>query len=353
MIALEKVGARAGEFALRDVSVTLPAGAWGIVLGPAGAGKTTLLETIAGVRRATTGRVMLRGLDSTTLPPEHRRLGIVYQHGYLFPHLTVAENVGYGTSDATSVREISERLGADDLVGRPVASLSGGERQIVALARALAPRPDILLLDEPFAALDPRRRMRVRNELRLLQRERGMTVLHVTHDFAEAGTLGDLAIVLEEGRLSQVAAPAILFHKPASGAVADFLGAENVYAGQVERRVASEEGTDEGVPMHFHGEGIELVGMGAHPGGAGHAVIRGEDVVLSTQRPGPTSARNVLEGTILEVAPHGGQARVAVQLIESSAVLVAVVTLGAVNELSLAAGGKVVASIKATAVHLC
>ncbi len=349
MIALEHVGARAGEFHLRDVSVTVPAGAWGIVLGAAGSGKTTLLETIAGVQHATTGRVLLRGVDVTALPPEHRRLGIVYQHGYLFPHLTVAENVGYGTSNADRVREISARLGADQLVGRPVASLSGGERQIVALARALAPQPDILLLDEPFAALDPRRRVRIRTELRRLQRERGMTVLHVTHDFAEAGTLGDLAIVLEEGMLLQVAPPATLFQKPVSGAVADFLGADNVYAGRVESPPASVE--TEGRPLHFHGDGIELVGMGEHPGGAGHAVIRGEDVVLSSQRPGPTSARNVLEGTIREVVVHGAQARVTVQV--GSTMLVAVVTLAAVDELGLADGGVVVASIKAAAVHLC
>ena len=232
MIETRALDARAGAFALRDISIALPRGAWGIVLGPAGAGKTTFLETIAGVRRVQKGFVLLRGNDVTQVAPEYRALGIVYQHGYLFPHLSVDDNIRYGTRDVAYADAMAERLGASSLRDRAVPSLSGGERQIVALARALAPRPDILLLDEPFAALDPRRRTHVRRVLRGLQRELGMTVLHVTHDFAEAGTLGDYAILLEGGRVIQSGPPAELFRRPATAAVAEFLGAENVYAGQ-------------------------------------------------------------------------------------------------------------------------
>ena len=349
MIALERLSARAGSFELRDVSVTVPAGAWGIVLGPAGSGKTTLLETIAGVRRSTGGRVMLRGEDATTVAPETRRVGIVYQHAFLFPHLSVQANIAYGTRDAEAARDISVRLGCGGFAGRSVESLSGGERQIVALARALAPNPDILLLDEPFAALDPRRRTRVRAELHRLQRERGTTVLHVTHDFVEAGTLGDLAMVLEHGTLAQVGAPDALFRKPASGALADFLGAENVYAGRVARSGSS--GAEGIVALSFSGDGLELTGVGDHPGGAGHAVIRGEDVVLSRRQQSPSSARNVLEGTILEVAPDGVLARVT--LSTGTTTLVAIITQVSAQALGLAAGDAVVASVKATAVHLC
>ena len=235
MIALETLASRAGSFTLHDITLTLPKGAWGIVLGAAGSGKTTLLETIAGIRAATSGRVLLRGTDVTSLPPDARHVGMVYQHGYLFPHLTVEENIAYG-ADAGRAREMAERFGADAFAGRAVTSLSGGERQVVALARALAPSPDILLLDEPFAALDPPRRVRVRTALRSLLRERGTTVLHVTHDFVEAGTLGDLAIVMERGSIAQLGAPDVLFRKPASASVAEFLGAENVFAGQVSGR---------------------------------------------------------------------------------------------------------------------
>ena len=349
MIALERLSARAGSFELREVSVTVPAGSWGIVLGPAGSGKTTLLETIAGVRGTTGGRVMLRGEDATSLPPETRRVGIVYQHAFLFPHLSVEENIGDGTRDIEAARDISARLGCGGFAGRSVESLSGGERQIVALARALAPNPDILLLDEPFAALDPRRRSGVRAELRRLQRERGTTVLHVTHDFVEAGTLGDLAMVLEQGALAQVGAPETLFRKPASGALADFLGAENVYVGTVTR--AGVSAGDRIATLSFSGDGLELTGIGDHLGGAGHAVIRGEDVVLSRQQPSPSSARNVLEGTILEVAPDGVLARVT--LSTGGTTLVAIITQVSAHELGLAAGDAVVASVKATAVHLC
>jgi molybdopterin-binding protein len=351
MIETRGLGARAGTFVLQDVSFSLPRGEWGIVLGPAGAGKTTLLETIAGVRRASAGQVLLRTADVTPLAPERRGLGIVYQHGYLFPHLSVDENVRYGASDAAYAAAVAERLGASALRGRAVPSLSGGERQIVALARALAPRPDILLLDEPFAALDPRRRTQVRRELHAMQRELGLTVLQVTHDFAEAGTLGDLAMLIEGGRLVQAAPPAQLFRRPATAAAAEFLGAENVYAG-VAHAVGpgGEPGLD---TMRFETgrNGLSLIAIGEHAGGPGHAVIRGEDVVLARDRPGHSSARNILEGVVVEVATAGVLARVTVDV--GGVLLVATVTGAAVHELDLRAGVAVVASIKATAVHLC
>ena len=201
MIEVRDLSARAGAFALRDVSFVVPRGAWGVVVGPAGAGKTTLLETIAGIRRASQGIVLLRDVPVTDLPPEQRRLGIVYQRGYLFPHLSVAANVAYGATDNAYAREIGRRFGADKLEDRRTSALSGGERQIVALARALAPKPDILLLDEPFSALDQARKLRVRDGLRALHREQGITVLQVTHDLAESEEIGEVRVELEEGRM--------------------------------------------------------------------------------------------------------------------------------------------------------
>ena len=349
MIEARALGTQAGAFALSGVSFTLPRGAWGIVLGPAGAGKTTLLETIAGVRRATTGQVLLRDVDVTRLAPEQRRLGIVYQHGYLFPHLSVEANVRYGATDRAHAAMVSERLGVTPLYERTVGSLSGGERQVVALARALGPRPDILLLDEPFAALDPRRRTRVRRELHAMQRELGFTVLQVTHDFGEAGTLGDLALLVEEGRLVQAAPPAQLFRRPATAAIAEFLGAENVYAGTAETvDRGGQSGPD---TVRFQTGGLTLIGIGTYDGERRHAVVRGEDVVLARSRPGASSARNVLDGVVVEIAPEGALARVTVDV--AGVPLVACLTTASVAELGLRQGVPVVAMVKATAVHLC
>jgi len=155
MISLQRVSARAGGFTLSDVSFDVPDGGYGVVIGPAGSGKTTLLETIAGVIRPTSGRILLGGKDVTTAPPEARRLGIVYQHAYLFPHLNVRANIAYGAADDESAADMSDRFGVTAMADRAVEALSGGERQLVAMARALARRPGVLLLDEPDVHLHP------------------------------------------------------------------------------------------------------------------------------------------------------------------------------------------------------
>jgi molybdopterin-binding protein len=349
VIRLDGLGARAGSFHLRDVSVEIARGTWAIVLGAAGAGKTTLLETVAGVRAASAGRVMLRGEDVTRLSPERRGTAIVYQRGYLFPHLTVDENLHYGARDGAYVASLAARFGADVLRDRPVRSLSGGESQVVALVRALAPRGDILLLDEPFAALDPRGRTRVRRELQALQREQGLTVLQVTHDFAEAGTLGDLALLMDGGRLVQSGTPTELFRRPATSTAAEFLGAENIYAGTVRRDVQGDaEGPD---ALTFSAGPLTLAAIGRVAPGPAHAVIRGEDVALSRDAQAHASARNVFAASVVEVVVSGVVARVTLDV--QGVPLVATVTTAAAHALALEAGATVFASIKATAIHLC
>lgn len=347
MIEVTGLGARAGGFTLRDITFSVPAGAWGIVLGPAGAGKTTLLEMIAGVRPTTLGTVALRGMDVSQLPPEQRRIGMVYQHALLFPHLSVNENIAYAAKDHDAARDVAARLGADAMASRPVASLSGGERQIVALARALAAKPDVLLLDEPLAALDPRRRITVRAELRRMHRESGVTILHVTHDFIEAGTLGDIAIVLSEGTVAQVDRPDVLFRRPATVGVADFLGFENVFSGNV---TTSGDGAGQRL-LSFSGSGIDLIGIGDHPSGAGHAVIRAEDVTLAREVPGASSARNILRGMVVSVSRHGPLSQVTLAVGATN--LTALLTEAALGDMGFVVGVPAVAIIKATAVHLC
>jgi ABC-type sugar transport system ATPase subunit len=212
---------------LRGVTFTVARGTYGVVIGPAGSGKTTLLETIAGVTRPTSGVLRLGGCDVTQVPAESRGVGLVYQHSYLFPHLSVGDNIAYGASDGAEARAVARRFDVERLWERDVQGLSGGERQLVALARAIARRPSILLLDEPFAALDPRRRARVRREVRTIHRERGLTTLHVTHDFGEGRVLGDIAVLLDEGRVLQAGPPGDVFRHPPPAHLAEFLGTDD------------------------------------------------------------------------------------------------------------------------------
>ena len=358
MIEAVDLSASVGAFELRDISFVVPRGAYGVVIGPAGSGKTTLLETIAGITPTRSGALRLNGADATTLPPEQRGIGLVYQHGYLFPHLSVAENIAYGATDAAVVREVSARIGADALRTRDVRSLSGGERQLVAIARALATRPPLLLLDEPFSALDPRRRSVVRREVRTIHREWGITVLQVTHDFTEAGLLGDVAILLDAGRVLQYGPPEEVFRKPASPYIAEFLGAENVLAGTV--TVLGDAAPDwlagEGAraahyrAIQFRSGALSISTVGDAAAGPAYAVIRAEEIVLAVER-SASSVRNTFLGVVEEIATLGALTRVSVRI--DGTPLVAALTTRSAHELELTVGMAVHASFKAMAVHLC
>ncbi len=359
MIEAAGLCARIGAFALSDVTFTVPRGSYGVVIGPAGSGKTTLLETIAGIIRPIGGTLRLDGRDASGVPPEQRNLGLVYQHAFLFPHLSVSANVAYGVTDPAVTAEFMARLEIADLGGRDVASLSGGERQLVALARTLARRPSILLLDEPFGALDPRRRARTRREVRALHRELGFTVLQVTHDFTEAGLLGDVAILLDKGRVLQTGAPDGVFRHPASPYIAEFLGAENVLAGSA--RLLGDHAPDwidaepaalaEGYhPVEFRSGPFTIYTVGQAPEGPCYAVIRAEEVVLSLA-PQNTSARNLFRGRIIEIGTLGAFARVTVEV--EGVPLVAAVTTRSAQEMHLVEGVEVWATFKAMGVHLC
>ena len=357
MIALRDVTARVGDFSVENVSFDVPQGAYGIVIGPTGAGKTTLVEAIAGLVPITRGSLMLGDTELTHAPPEARRLSLVYQHAYLFPHLTVRENVAYGAADSHVVVEMLERFGLGEVSGRNVRVLSGGERQLVALARALARRPEVLLLDEPFAALDPRRRVVVRRELRTVYFERRFTVLQVTHDFHEAGLLGDVGVVLDRGRVLQAGRPEELFRRPASPLVADFIGAENVLAGRAQPIrdagpdwAPSPDAEDMEHAVAFTTGSITIYALGHVIPGTAHAVIRADEIALSRSA-ASSSVRNQFKGNVIEIAPAGALTRVTVDV--NGIPLVAAVTTRSAQELELAIGVEVFAAFKATAVHLC
>ena len=350
MIRLEGVTVVAGGFTLGDVSLEVPAGGYALLIGPTGSGKTTLLETVAGHLPPTRGRVWLHDEDVTTLAPEHRGVGFVYQEHLLFPHLSVAENIGYGLDRSrvegrgSRIAELAEALGIAQLLDRGVARLSGGERPRVALARALAPRPSVLLLDEPFAALDPSTRASLRRSLLTLQRSERVTILQVSHDFDEALRLGDLVAVLADGRVLQQGTPEEVFRRPNSAFVAQFTGAGNVLAGTVSQAGPTE--SDGRFMARFSAPPLELDVVGDRIG-ACHAVIRPEEVLVS--REPLTAARNHLRATIERVERVGPVAYI---YCDAGRPLVATVTSMGAESMALVPGLTVSLTIKATAVLL-
>jgi iron(III) transport system ATP-binding protein len=232
-----------GRRVLKEFSLALARGQIGCVLGPSGCGKTTALRCIAGFERISTGRILVGGQEVSrpghAAPPEHRRVGMVFQDYALFPHLTVAENVGFGLRQldpkprARRVAEMLEVIGMGRAAGRYPHELSGGQQQRVALARALAPQPELLLLDEPFSNLDVGLRERLGLEVRDILKLQNMTAILVTHDQHDAFAIADEIGLMNEGRVEQWGTPYDLYHRPATRFVADFIGQGALLPGTV------------------------------------------------------------------------------------------------------------------------
>ncbi|ELY78981.1 ABC transporter ATP-binding protein [Natrinema pallidum] len=234
-----------GTSALEGVDITVRDGEFFTLVGPSGCGKTTTLRTIAGFEAPTDGTIRFDGREMGDVPPERRDVGVVFQSYALFPHMSVAENVGYGLRfreppDGVTVDDrVADLLELVDLEGmgdRDPDQLSGGQRQRVALARALAPAPDLLLLDEPMSALDAQLRESLRRQVSRIQSELGITTVYVTHDQAEALAISDRVAVMNGGRIEQVGRPQEVYREPATRFVAEFVGDNNVFEGDVRGR---------------------------------------------------------------------------------------------------------------------
>jgi iron(III) transport system ATP-binding protein len=231
-----------GARALRNVHLRLPARQLTTLLGPSGCGKTTLLRMVAGLERPSTGQVQINGLDVTGLDPAQRPISMVFQSYALFPHLNVLDNVRYGLrsglSGATEGRkqalEALARVGLAGQATRATALLSGGQQQRVALARALALKPQVLLLDEPLSNLDAGLRRHIREDIRALQQELGLTVMYVTHDHHEAMAVSDTIVVMREGEVMQVGSPREIYETPHCEFVAEFMGDAVVFDAQAD-----------------------------------------------------------------------------------------------------------------------
>jgi putative spermidine/putrescine transport system ATP-binding protein len=229
--------------AVDDVTLTVPPGQLLTLLGPSGCGKTTIMRSIAGFVRPDAGHVRIDGRDILAVPPERRSTAMLFQSYGLFPHMTVSANVSFGLRMRRRPRaEIGARVAAalrltriEELADRYPGQLSGGQQQRVALARALVIEPDVLLLDEPFGALDQALRGHMQVELRKLQQAIAITTLVVTHDQHEAFTLSDLIAVMNAGRIEQVGTPEEIYDRPVTRFVAEFVGVENLIVGRIER----------------------------------------------------------------------------------------------------------------------
>ena len=302
-VELTNLAKRYGQTrALDGVSLAVAPGEFFTLLGPSGCGKTTTLRSVAGFVTPDAGEVAIDGAVVTRVPPHRRNVGMVFQHYALFPHRTVAQNVGFGlrmqrVDRAEIARRVAEAMALVQLPGygeRYPRQLSGGEQQRVALARALVTRPAVLLLDEPLGALDKKLRDHMKIELKRLQREVGITTIFVTHDQEEALTMSDRIAVMHRGRVEQVAPPRGLYETPATAFVAGFIGNINLLAG----RATGPNAVDCG--------GVKLAAMGAASAGAAVSIaLRPERVRLEPAEPMDT----VLAMTVGHVVYQGETVR--------------------------------------------
>jgi len=232
MIKLKNISINLGDFSLRDVNLEIAAGEFFSILGPTGTGKTVILEMIAGMYQPESGKILIQDKDAENIPPEKRGIGFVYQDYALFPHLNVYKNISFGPQlrkvppeeIQEGVQKLAEMLAITHLLQRYPGTLSGGEQQRVSLARALILKPRIMLMDEPFSALDPNTKKTLCQELKRIHEEFKCTIVHVTHDFNEAETLANRIGVILNGKVRKVGTPSQVFNYPDDPKVASFLG---------------------------------------------------------------------------------------------------------------------------------
>jgi putative spermidine/putrescine transport system ATP-binding protein len=301
--------------AVQNFDLAAEAGEFVSFLGPSGCGKTTTLRMIAGFERPTSGKIVVKGVDITNRAPNQRNVGMVFQSYALFPNMTVADNVGFGLKVRRQpkdqirkrVGELLELIHLPDKAGRYPWQLSGGQQQRVALARALAIEPQVLLLDEPLSALDAKIRVTLRNEIRAIQRQLGITTVYVTHDQEEALSLSDRIVVMSEGRIEQTGTPFEIYNFPSTGFVARFVGTLNVVSAKVLDPTA---GT-----LETAGQPIRAAGpiSGGHSGDSVTVALRPEIISL-----GAREGMNQLSGVVDDVTFLGSIVRVRIRFTDGS-----------------------------------
>lgn len=299
--------------AVDNVSLSVKQGEVFSLLGPSGCGKTTLLRICAGFQRPQSGRVILNGVDITNLPPDKRKVNTVFQNYALFPNLNVQDNIAFGLRIAkrpeSEVRsEVARMLDLIDMgehAHKRVNEISGGQKQRVAIARALINRPQVLLLDEPLAALDLKLRQRMLVELDAIHDEVGITFLYVTHDQGEAMSISDTIAVMNKGKVEQTGSPAEIYEAPRSSFVAAFIGDTNFFDGTVEKV----EGDYSLVDIEGFGDVLVFNDKKVRVGGAVHLSLRPEKLLIYPEKPEDRPNQNLFKGVVEEVVYLGSHTK--------------------------------------------
>jgi molybdopterin-binding protein len=347
MIAIRKLKVKLGGFTLQDINLCVKEGEYFIILGPTGAGKTILLEAMAGLYPVLEGEVWIDGTEVTRLSPEKKGIGIVYQDQALFPHLSVEKNIAFGLrlrkypkhETKAKIAAMAEIVGIAHLLRRSPDTLSGGEKQKVALARALVTEPKVLLLDEPLSAVDPETRERMQGELRDMHRQVKVTVIHVTHDFEEAIALGHRVAVLNDGCIAQIGTPEEFLRHPSSEFVARFALSRNIFTGR------AEDGDDGSALIDIGGVRLRAV---TESRGEIRLSLRPENILISRELFRST-ARNCFQGVISEIAGRGSVVYITVSVPPD---FICLITRQAFEELGLEKGVEVWITFKASAIHV-
>ena len=285
-------------FSLKDITFEVQDGEYFVLLGPTGSGKSILLESIAGLKPLTHGEIKINGRDVTRFNLESRRIGFAYQDYVLFGHLSVRDNISFGLmwrgkkrqEIEKAIDQIVEILGIEELLKKRPRNLSGGESQKIALARAIAIKPDLLILDEPLSAVDPESKEHAERELKALHDRLKLTTIHVTHNFEEAIVLGDRIAVMRGGQILQIGTPEQIFRYPTSVSVARFLMTRNIFEGTTQDSVFDMGGIKLAVSTSLHGKR--------------HASIRPEDIWISRE-PQNSDSLNSLPGTVTRITERG------------------------------------------------
>ncbi|MCC7573230.1 MAG: ABC transporter ATP-binding protein [Candidatus Methanofastidiosum sp.] len=348
MIHVENLSNNWGDFTLKNISLDIKESEYFVILGPTGAGKTLLLEIIAGLYFPKEGRVMINGSDVTFTSPENRGLGFVYQDYALFPHLNVKKNIEYGLKlrkvpeekREEKISELVKMLKINHLLHRNTETLSGGEKQKVALARALAINPKIILMDEPFSALDENTKSKLISDMKELHKTEGITFVHVTHSQEEAILLADRIGIMMKGTIVQVGNPDEIFYKPVTKEIAQFVKIENIWEGKVIEK------KEEELIVDVNGKQIVTLSDHFKVGQDVRLIIRPEDIILGK---GDTSARNNFKGKVTSVIKHGFYHIVR---IDCGFEVEAAVTKQSIENLSIIEGKDINIFFKATALQV-